>query len=38
MRIPENIFYRKLYAKVRLSAMEAETLPAWCYTPPPSRS
>ena len=27
-----DIFDPKAYAKVRLPAMEAETLPAWCYT------
>lgn len=32
MRIPGNIFDPRLYARVRLPAMEAETLPAWCYT------
>lgn len=32
MRTPGNIFDPRLYARVRLPAMEAETLPAWCYT------
>ena len=29
---PNDIFHPQHYAKVRLPAMQAETLPPWCYT------